>query len=190
MKLTSKHIGAALLSIVTIAACSGDMTGTSTSGTNPPPSDFTVAPAISPCGGFKAGAKIPPSDPTTYCDAERLLWNYDATTKTLGVSNARVVLNCCGDHSIKVSKDGDVIVYTEIDAPEAAAGGARCGCECVFDYAADISPVEPGMVSLRIVRDVTDAPPATTPWEGFIDTSTGQGSIIVSMESADPWCMK
>jgi len=191
MNLTCKHVGAVFLVATAISACSGENGGNSSAGGGPSASDFTVAPSISECGGFiKSGAKIPMPDPTTYCDAERLLWNYDAASKTLGMTNARVTLNCCGDHSVKVSRDGETIVFTEVDAPEAAAGGARCNCECVFDYGADISPVEPGNISIRIMRDVTDAPPVTMAWEGTIDTSGGEGEVVVSMESADPWCMK
>lgn len=191
MKLTWKYVGALLVTITTIAACGGDNTGNTSTGTNPPPSGFEVTPQISACGGFIAsGAKIPKPDPATYCDAERLLWNYDASTKTLGITNARILLNCCGDHSVEVSRTGDTIVFKEVDAPEAAAGGTRCACECVFDYAADITSVEPGNISIRVLRNVTDAPPEATVWEGMIDTSAGEGEVVVSMESADPWCMK
>lgn len=168
-------------------ACSGGEGGGSTSSPTP---DFTVAPLISECGGFVAGgtgAKIPQPDPATYCDAERLLWNYDASSKTLGLTNARIQLNCCGDHSVKVDKDGDTVVFTEVDAPK---DGSRCKCECVFDYAADVSTLESGMTALRIVRNVTDAQPATEiVWEGTLDLSAGMGEVIVSTDSAAPWCV-
>ncbi|MBK9263987.1 MAG: hypothetical protein IPM54_29820 [Polyangiaceae bacterium] len=191
MNFSSKHIGAAFLTAILIASCSGENSGHSSSGGNPAPAEFDVAPSISECGGFiNSGAKIPMPDAATYCDAERLLWNYDAATKTLGLTNARIMLNCCGDHSVNVTRDGDTLVFTEVDAPEAAAGGARCHCMCVFDYAADIIPVESGSISIRVVRDVTDAPPSKIAWEGTIDTSAGEGEVIINSESAEPWCMK
>ncbi len=180
-----KHVGAVIVSALAIAACSGNVSG----GDETPPSDFDVAPQISACGGFvggNPGAKIPPPDPTTYCNAERLLWNYDASTKTLGLTNSRILLNCCGDHSITVTKDGDTVVFTETDAPE---NGTRCKCMCVYDYASDVSPIETGILSFRIVRNVTDAQPAvTTVWEGTLDLSAGTGEVVVNTDDVGGWC--
>ncbi len=185
-KLVLKYALAVGFTAVSFVACGGGGASTET-----PAADFEVAPLISECGGFVAGgtgAKIPQPDPATYCDAERLLWNYDATSKTLGLTNARVQLNCCGDHSVKVTRDGETVVFTEIDAPQASAGGARCKCNCVFDYAADVSTIEAGPTALRIVRNVTDALPATIVWEGMLDLSAAAGEVVVSTDSADPWC--
>jgi hypothetical protein len=188
-KLVLKYVAAAGLAALAIASCSG---GGGDGGTDAEVADFNIAPAISECGGFiggGSGTKIPEVDPATYCDAERLLWNYDAATKTLGLINARMLLNCCGDHSIKVTRDGETVVFTEIDAPQASAGGARCKCSCVFDYAADVSPVEAATTPLRIVRNVTDAQPAsTTVWEGTLDLAMGADEVIISAESLGTWC--
>jgi hypothetical protein len=174
--------------VLSFVACGGGTEG----GTNETPADYEVAPLISECGGFVAGgtgAKIPQPDPATYCDAEKLLWNYDASTKTLGLTNSRITLNCCGDHSVRATKDGETLVFTEVDAPQASAGGARCKCNCVFDYAADISTVDGPMASLRIVRNVTDADPATQiVWEGTLDLAPGAGEVVINTASADPWC--
>jgi hypothetical protein len=179
-------IGFTALSIVACGGGGGE-------NPDPPATDFDVVPLISECGGFVkggTGAKIPQPDPATYCDAERLLWNYDTATKTLGLTNSRVQLNCCGDHSVKVTRDGETVVFTEIDAPQAAAGGARCNCNCVFDYASDVSPIETGVAPLRIVRNVTDAQLSTiTVWEGMLDLSAGAGEVVISTDSAEPWCM-
>ena len=187
-KLVLKYVSSLVFLALAIAACEGS---TETANTPAPP-DYEISPLISECGGFVAagnGAKIPQSDPATYCGAERLLWNYDATTKTLGLMNARITLNCCGDHSLQVAKDGETLVFTEVDAPQAATGGTRCKCNCVFDYAADISTVEGPMASLRIVRNITDADPATqTVWEGTLDLSAGEGEVIINTANADPWC--
>jgi hypothetical protein len=187
-KLVLKYVTTFGFTALSFIACGGGGAGNET-----PSADFDVAPLISECGGFVAGgtgAKIPQPDPATYCDAERILWNYDAATKTLGLTNARIQLNCCGDHSVKVSRDGDTVVFTEVDAPQAAAGGARCKCNCVFDYAADVSTIETSATSLRIVRNVTDAQPAVkTIWEGTLDLSAGAGEVVVSTDSADPWCV-
>ena len=167
-------------------ACGGN------GGPDKPVPDFDVSPMLSECGGFvvgMTGTTIPEPDPTTYCEAERLLWKYDAASKTLSFNNTRVQLNCCGDHSVEANLDGATIVVTEIDAPKASAGGARCKCNCVFDYAAQISPVENGPNALRIFRNVTDAIPSTQiVWEGSLDLAASSGEVTISTASADPWC--
>jgi hypothetical protein len=190
-KLVLKYAAGFGWLVLAFAACGGG--GGTNEGPNPAPSDYEVAPLISDCGGFVAGgtgAKIPQPDPATYCDAEKLLWNYDATSKTLGLTNSRITLNCCGDHSVRVTKDGETVVFTEVDAPQAANGGTRCKCNCVFDYAADISTIEAATTPLRIVRNVTDAQPDTqTVWEGTLDLSLGTGEVVINTANADPWCV-
>jgi len=187
-------LGIVILSATSLLACSSGE-GASGSDNTPPGPSLDVSPSISACGGFVgggSGAKIPPSpDPSTYCDAERLLWNYDAATRTLGLLDARVMLNCCGEHSIDVKVEDGVHVVTETDAPEKLPNGdeARCGCMCVFDYAADVTPVEGSMLSMRVVRNVPDQTPAVTVvWEGMLDLSAGAGEVVVSSASAEPWC--
>jgi hypothetical protein len=186
-------LGSLLLSATSFLACGGGG-GSSGSGADPGPS-LEVSPSISACGGFVGSGssmKIPPSpDPATYCDAERLLWNYDAAARTLGLLDARVQLNCCGQHSIDVEVVDGVHVVTETDAPEKLPDGdeARCNCMCVFDYAADVTPVDGSVISMRVLRNVTDQTPAlTVVWEGTLDLSAGSGEVVVSSASAEPWC--
>jgi hypothetical protein len=167
-------------------ACGGN------EGPDKPVADFDVAPMLSECGGFAAGSTsvmIPEPEPATYCDAELLLWNYDAPSKTLSFNNSRIQLNCCGDHSVMANLEGATVVVTEVDAPQSSTGGTRCKCNCVFDYAAQISPVENGPRPLRIVRNVTDStPPTQIVWEGSLDLSASSGEVTISTASADPWC--
>jgi len=186
--LVLKYLAAAGFTAFAFVACGGG-SSSSGGGTDVPANDFDVAPFVSECGGLGmgTGTKAPSPDPLTYCDAEHLFWQYNADLKTIGLTNSRVVLNCCGDHSVTVTRDGETVVFTEIDAPK---GGTRCKCECVFDYAAVVSPVETGMTSLRIVRNVTDAdPPTKIVWEGTLDLSPGAGQVVVNTDSADPWCV-
>ncbi|MDI1446123.1 hypothetical protein [Polyangium sp. 6x1] len=187
-------LGILILSATSFLACSGGE-GSSGSENTPPASSLDVSPSISTCGGFlgsSEGAKIPPSPaPATYCEAERLLWNYDPETRTLGLLDARIQLNCCGEHSLAVAVENGVHVVTQTDAPEKLETGdeARCGCMCVFDYAADIKPVESSTISLRIMRNVTDdEPPVTLVWEGMVDLTAGSGEVVLSTASAEPWC--
>lgn len=180
------------LAMATAAAgCSSEDSGPAGSGGST--SGVTFTPSISECGGFPdnsgATALPPAGDPASYCDAEVLLWSYDAASRTLGLSNNRVVLNCCGDHSLSVARDGDTLVVTEKDAPEAQAGGARCGCSCVFDYAADVADVDAGMLKLRLERFVTDLDAAPVEvYEGEIDLGAGTGKVVIDAQSAEPWC--
>jgi hypothetical protein len=185
MKTTARCAAATVLfALLAVAACGDD-------GGTPPPSGLEVTEAISACGGFLhdgTSPKGPPSpDPTTYCDAERLLWSYDVPAKTLSLLDARILLNCCGDHSIEVAKDGETYVLTEVDDPE--GGSTRCKCVCVYDYAADLSPIEPGVLALRIVRRVKEqTPPSVTIWEGSLDLSKGEGQVILEDKPIEGIC--
>jgi len=176
-------------SAIGFVACGGDGNGEAGSTGDPPGTTLDVTPSLSECRS-NTGAKIPDS-PMPYCDAELLLWNYDASTRTLGLLNSRIQLNCCGNHAIAVRLEDGVYVVTETDAPETLPDGttARCGCECVFDYGADVSPVEAGTISMKIVREVPDQTPASSvAWEGTIDLSAGSGNVVISTETAEPWC--
>lgn len=178
------------------AACSSTTTsetgGTGTPGEN----TLNQAPQISECGGFvKAGgqakATIPMADPATYCEAEKLLWSYEASSQSLALNNIRMQLNCCGIHTVSSALDeSGTYVITEKDEPELTPSGpARCGCECVFDFATVIDPVPSGTIKIKILRDVTDSGmPAVTAYEGSIDLSQAGGSIVISTDSAEPWC--
>lgn len=173
------HVKAALLVLGAgaLVACSGE--------------DLARDPAVSACGGFGQHAQALRADLTgeaaTYCDAERLRWAYFADTQTLELSNNRILLNCCGNHSIDVALEGTTYVVTETDSPE--SGDARCGCMCVYDYQTAIDGVAQGSVDLRIVRDVTDSDEgATLVWEGSIDTSTSTGAVDISVDDLGPWC--
>ena len=148
--------------------------------------------ATSDCGGFlqvndQGSLKVPEGDPATYCEAERLLWTYDAATQSLSVSNNRILLNCCGDHSMHVTLQGGVYVFTETDAPEFA--DARCGCMCVFDYAVDVSPLPADVIPIRIVRNVTDSGSGPeVVYEGDLDLSAGAGEVEIDPTDVEPWC--
>jgi hypothetical protein len=187
-----RGLGAVFFTALVFVACGGG--GGGSGGSGDVPTGLDVTPSLSECGGFLGGGTgttiPPPPDKATYCEAERILWNYDAATKTLGFLNARMMLNCCGIHTISAEFDGGTYVIRENDAPEMTPSGpARCGCMCVFDYAADVSPVEGGVIKLEVHRHVTDQEPALTmPWQGTIDLAAGSGELIVSTESAEPWC--
>ena len=52
----------------------------------------------SDCGGFP----IKGDEPMLYCDSEKLVWSYSAGEQILSLANERILLNCCGDHSVQL----------------------------------------------------------------------------------------
>lgn len=168
--------------------------------------------AVSECGGFGAaesrsegsgagqkadtsaeGDGEPAASP--YCAAERLDFAYDALSGKLALTNARVMLNCCGGHSVKLSKLGDgAYELREVDAPELVeiAGQqqpARCHCMCPFDFTLEAESIPAGTIALRIVREVTDSgAPAQQVYAGQLDLSQGQGTLVVDGEPVIGFC--
>jgi hypothetical protein len=139
---------------------------------------------ISACGGF-GGSLF--DGPTDYCAAEVLHWLYEAESQTLKLADARILLNCCGDHSMVMEMQDDVYVFTETDAPEGAYG--RCACMCVYDYTITVTGVPEEVISIRIELDVTDnQDPVLTVFEGQLDLSLGSGAQVIDETDVGPWC--
>ena len=184
--------------------------------TTPDPASHVIAQtyAVSECGGFKTeesrkaddsgqGTKpqpVPGDDPgqapvSAYCAAERLDYAYDAISGTLKLSNARVMLNCCGEHSVKLEKQADgSYVLREVDAPEIVeiAGQqqpSRCHCMCPFDFSLEAKDIPAGAIELKIVREVTDSDaPAEEIFSGQLDLSQANGSAVVDGEAVIGFC--
>jgi len=146
---------------------------------------------ISDCGGFKellkrsADSTIPfTRDPATYCEAEQLLWNYNSDTRQLKLMNARVYLNCCGDHEITAEMEEGILTVRENDQPEDGTG--RCRCMCVYDFYIAIDGVSPGVTKLDLFLRVDDT--TTKKWGGEIDLPEGYGEIIVVDKALESGC--
>jgi hypothetical protein len=161
-----------LFAIALVGACGDDDDNNNQNGT------VTTRAAISDCGGFAAAQKTHIPSPGNYCDAELLLWQYSSATGTLNVSNNRIALNCCGEHSMTAAIENGVYVITEQDDPE--TGGGRCDCECIFDFTAELDDVPAGDVAFRLERYVTDdASAPSVVWSGTIEVHDGTGLITV-----------
>ncbi|PIE17767.1 MAG: hypothetical protein CSA65_07650 [Proteobacteria bacterium] len=173
----------ALSCALILTACGGDPNAT------PDPTTVQAASSVSECGGFATRSKSYEADspaPTPYCDAEALRWRYDAITKTLILSDDRVLLNCCGDHTVQVKEQNGVFVVHQKDAPEK---GARCDCMCVFDYKTTLTGVSGGSIDIEIVREVTDEPGGAKPiWSGTLDLTRAAGEIVIDKTNVAPWC--
>lgn len=140
------------------------------------PAGIGMNPEVSECGGFVAAAKVPADE--SECGTDVLQWSVDPETGVISFVNAGVELNCCGIHSITVTREGDVFVITEIDEPESVDG--RCFCTCLFDFAVDMPGVDTTSISVRIDRVISDqATPVTTAWEGEIDLTPGEGEVVI-----------
>jgi hypothetical protein len=141
--------------------------------------------AISDCGGFAANAGDPGTDEEGadgYCDAELLNWAYDDETQALEMTDARLVLNCCGERTMAMEYVEGVYVVTETDAPEGDVG-ARCDCVCVFDIALAVEGLPEETIPVRLQRVVTDE--MTSPvviWEGDLRLGDGEGSVVLDPE--------
>ncbi len=190
-----KHLALAFLTCSTLAACGTaetDTTPTSTTTGTSTATGLEQTPLVSDCGGFIKQTKIAPPtpDPATYCDAERLLWAYDAETGSLGLTDARMLLNCCGEHSIEVTLDEGTYVIAERDAPQIVNGmGARCGCMCVFDFGVSVEGIPSGVLPIRVTLDVTDsAEGVKVVYEGSLDLAAGSGAVTLDATTVEPWC--
>jgi hypothetical protein len=121
-----------------------------------------------------------------YCDAELLLWSYDAEEEQLSLEDQRMELNCCGERAWTIEKEGETYVATEVDAPEVIEGQeTRCDCVCVFDFHLAASPVPTGIIDLEVRRHVTDAAEGpVTLFHGPIDLGAGSGQVVITEEPA------
>ena len=151
--------------------------------------ELIQADRISACGGFEAEGSplFGHPDASDYCAAEVLHWTYESDTQTLKLADARVLLNCCGDHSFTVEEQNGVYVFTETDAPE--GGWGRCACMCVFDFIIEVQGIPAGTIPIRIDRDVTDWPEGSgLVIEADLDLTQGSGSITIDETDVGPWC--
>jgi hypothetical protein len=143
--------------------------------------------SVSECGGFESNGGSIFADPPEYCVAEVLHWMYEADTQLLKLADARVLLNCCGDHSMTMEVQAGVYVFTEWDAPE--GGWGRCGCMCVFDYTIQVTGIPQEVINVRINRDVSDWPEETgMVWEGQLNLTEGSGFVVIDETDVGPWC--
>lgn len=162
---------------------------------NPPVENtFKVTVDTSECGGFlltEAKLNSPEEESRNYCDAEMLHISFDADSKKIVLSNERVLLNCCGIHSVEVEQVDGVFVIHEKDRDESIG---RCDCLCVFDFRAEIesdSFSASSEVPVKIVREVTDngKTESSVVWEGNIDLSKGDESIEINSDDVGGWCI-
>lgn len=173
------------LTLVALLAACGEET-------NEPGSDLIPQTfKVSECGGFqKATQSQTGLSTSSYCAAEVLKWSYDKATATLKLSDNRALLNCCGERKMSLTENNGVYEILETDSPEAKTG-ARCHCMCVFDLSMDAQQIPDGVVSIKLMRHVTDSGAAAKQiYAGSIDLTKGSGQVILDSTDVGPWCSK
>jgi len=130
----------------------------------------------SDCGGFEFAEQE--KSVGDYCDDELIDWTYDAASGEFWIQDSRILLNCCGDHSMQVAvPNPDELYVLEIDN---SIGGSRCGCVCIYDYAVAAQNVPDTPTTLTIERSVDDCAACSgILWSGPIDLTVGSGSIVL-----------
>jgi hypothetical protein len=154
------------------------------------PDELTTKALLSECGGLseeeKASAIPDTRAPSDYCDAEMLHWTYDAESGVLHLLDARIVLNCCGEHDMTFERQPNgTYLIRETDV---AGDAGRCRCTCVFDYQITVENLFAGGIDIEIVREVEPETEVIDVWKGHLSLDTGSGSVVIDDTGAEPWC--
>lgn len=142
---------------------------------------------VSDCGGFSDEFyKLDESDYDDSDKSEKLIWKYDSADQTVTFLNKNVCLNCCGEHSIEIVRDGfGTYEIKETDEPLIIEGEeTRCLCMCFYDF--KISLLHSAeIISLKITRYITDEGDRFEVWSGRIDLTEGSGKITITESGGD-----
>jgi len=143
-----------LLSTLLIISCSSDVGENS---------------KISECGGFKASgikkicsskikkveSKIKSLDEDGKCK-DFLRYEYNSKEKILSLTHLNAYLNCCGEHSVSISSDGNNhFTMVEHDEPEDIFG-SRCKCMCTYSFYTELHNINKGVIKINLKQDITD----------------------------------
>ena len=135
---------------------------------------------VSGCRGFDNSNTVSLKS-VQRCD-QSIIWKYNNQEGVLNIVNQDIMLNCCGEHDVRIEKGYKSIKYIMIDNPE---NDARCGCSCLFDYSADVKiDLEDG-ITLAVFTDIAEDEGLKEVWEGRINLSEGSGAIVIKERSGD-----
>lgn len=145
---------------------------------------------ISEQGGFlDPERRLVAGEDAGYCSAEVLRWRYDASAEALQLSDARLMLDCCGQRALWVERVDTVIEITERDAPDHVHG--RCEQQCAFDFSVGVQGVPQGNVYVKLLRDVVDQQGSPSlVWSGALDLGLGEsaGAVVLDDTPAGASC--
>jgi len=135
---------------------------------------------VSGCGGFTDEALTISFKDDAQLDAkcdQQVIWKYDEQSEVLSILNKNVSLNCCGEHAVIIEKNhSNSYDFIMIDN---SAGGGRCMCVCLYDYAADIKNISGKTVKFSVYIDTEEKKERQLFWEGSIDLTEKSGTIKV-----------
>ena len=126
-----------------------------------------------------------------YCAAEVLRVRHDPATDLLRVADARVLLDCCGRRSVRAERSGGpsggAVNITLHDEPQPGVG--RCEPGCAYDLAVGVLSAPTAPLTVRLIRDITDAPGGPTLiWQGEVDPAAGLRRTVLDETPAAPGC--
>lgn len=143
---------------------------------------------ISEQGGFLDPARrLAAGEDGGYCGAEVLRWRYDESAEALQLSDARLMLDCCGKRAIWVERVDTVLEITERDEPDRAHG--RCEQQCAFDFTVGVRDVPRADVYVKLLRDVVDRQGSPVlVWSGALDLGEPAGAVVLDETPAGASC--
>jgi hypothetical protein len=146
--------------------------------------------SISGRGGFQdPERRLAQAVDEDYCGAEVLRWRYDPPSATLKLSDARLLLSCCGQRAMSVERFDRIYEITERDEPDGVLG--RCEDRCTFDFSVGVQEVPQGEVYVRLLRDVVDEQgSASVVWSGSLDLTRGAGAVVLDAVASAPTCQE
>ena len=106
----------------------------------------------SACNGFQTFSNKMSDTPSisidsaSYCEAERLWWQYDSIQDCLSFLHTRINLNCAAKLTITAQVDANNITINETDT----AIGFEATCSCCFDTYIQIQTVQSGKYLINI----------------------------------------
>jgi hypothetical protein len=125
----------------------------------------------------RSGVAPEDAEQTVRRPTESLQWRMNDASGELRVINLGAPMGCAGRRSTRVERIDTLVEITEIDEP---SGDVERSWGCSFDVALAIE-VPPGVVSLRLLRDITDK--QTGPvlvWQGEIGGPSSDGTVVLN----------
>ena len=107
---------------------------------------------------------------------ETLKWKYNETDKKISFVNTNVALNCCGERKIISYKEENINILEEIDKSE---DGARCNCMCTYSFFVELSNIEKGDFTFKLLRSIEENDEKETVLEETLDLNNLEGKINI-----------
>ena len=128
----------------------------------------------SDCDGFqnlnKAATFEYEKDLSDYCEAEKLHWNYDHSSKTISFLHTRTLHNCAAQLRLRARKNGNTIQLIEDITQRDATN-----CRCYFDTYCEIANISESTLIVKFQNE-----------EYLLDLSNENGTFILNTSTDWP----